>query len=604
MITQVTIEGFKLLREKPIPLSRVTTVVGPNNGGKTSFLQALLVWQLALQTWVKRRKYDPTQPSKLKAKERTGLSLTLDEFTFMEVASTYELWPDLVVYSGPNQPSLIKVQVDGVTASKEWSCSMEIQHRDARTVLVRPVQISDEGLVVIPPEALREVIVSSRAIHGSLPTNEMLLQREGVDFNVQIGEANRALRSMLYWLDCGEGREKPGEEPSVDWQELVADIQRMFDVELQRPSRLPNSVIEVTYRNRRNGRKNKYGPSMNLNTAGSGFLQILQLLTLFHSRRSKATLFLLDEPEAHLESIRQQELYRLFAQRAEDHGFQVVMASHSERIMEEAFDLMRPPKPRQHLLMLVEGEIRTLTTGQDKKVATQAIADIPAGDYYATTRRPRWLYIEGKSDVDILREWARVLSNQEALRLLEAVNPKANHHYLKTNSPVLAFRHFEGLRFIHPEIKGVVLTDHVDKEPNPEATLVQLQWPRREIENYLLVWDVIERVFWAEAGKNKKWPEENNLELFRGKHAQELRRLFTEKFLVAGALEDENHPDLKNKKASEEILEPFFKAAFQRFEIYNPLPKENFYLLAAAMKPVEVHADVREMLEKIVTALC
>jgi hypothetical protein len=115
---------------------------------------------------------------------------------------------------------------------------------------------------------------------------------------------------------------------------------------------------------------------------------------------------------------------------------------------------------------------------------------------------------------------------------------------------------------------------------------------------------VIERVFWAEAAKNKKWPEENNLELFRSKHAQELRRLFTEKFLVAGALEDENHPDLTNKKASEEILEPFFKEAFQRFEIYNPLPKENFYLLAAAMKPVEVHADVREMLDKIVAALC
>jgi hypothetical protein len=56
---------------------------------------------------------------------------------------------------------------------------------------------------------------------------------------------------------------------------------------------------------------------MNLNTAGSGFLQMLQLLTLFYSRRGKATLFLLDEPEAHLESIRQQDLYRLLAERAE-----------------------------------------------------------------------------------------------------------------------------------------------------------------------------------------------------------------------------------------------------------------------------------------------
>ena len=110
MITQVTIEGFKLLRGKPVPLSRVTTIVGPNNGGKTSFLQALLVWQLALQTWVKRRKYDPVHPENLGAKERKGIGLPLEDFTFMEVATTYELWPDLAVSAGKDKPSLIDIR--------------------------------------------------------------------------------------------------------------------------------------------------------------------------------------------------------------------------------------------------------------------------------------------------------------------------------------------------------------------------------------------------------------------------------------------------------------------------------------------------------------
>lgn len=607
MITQVTIEGFKLLREKPVTLSRVTTIVGPNNGGKTSFLQALLVWQLALQTWVKRRKYDPVHPANLGAKERKGIALPLEDFTFMEVATTYELWPDLVVSAGKDKPSLIAIRVDGVTASVEWSCAMYVKFRDARTVLVGPADVSeDDNLVRIPPEALKEVIVSSRAIHGSLPTTEMLLQREGVDFNVQIGEANRALRSMLYWLDCGTA-EMPGEQPSLAWQELTDDILKMFDVELQRPSRLPNSAIEVTYRNRRavESRKAKASacPVMNLNTAGSGFLQILQLLALFHSRRGKATLFLLDEPEAHLESIRQQDLYRLFAERSGALGFQVVMASHSEQFMEEGMRLTLPRTEKQNLLMLVEGEVHALPHQQAQRLARKAIADIPAVDYYATAQRPCWLYVEDRSDIDILREWARVLDHRNALDILDAVKTQANHHYLKSNVPVLAFRHFEGLRFVHPQVKGVVVTDRIDKEQNPDTPLVQLQWPRREIENYLLVWDVIERVFWAEAAKQKNWPVENNLELFRGKHAKELRLLFTERYLVAAALSDDTHPDLLNKKASDEILEPFFKEAFARFKIYNSLPKDNLYLLAGAMKPEEVHADVRKMLDDIVNAL-
>jgi hypothetical protein len=457
-----------------------------------------------------------------------------------------------------------------------------------------------DNLVRIPPEALKEVIVSSRAIHGSLPTTEMLLQREGVDYNVQIGEANRALRSMLYWLDCGDA-EKPGDEPSQAWLDLTTDILNMFDVELQRPSRLPNSAIEVTYRNRRPVKSNKASdcPVMNLNTAGSGFLQILQLLALFHSRRGKATLFLLDEPEAHLESIRQQDLYRLFAERSGALGFQVVMASHSEQFMEEGIRLTLPRTEKQNLLILVEGEAYALPHQHEQRLARKAIADIPAVHYYATAQRPRWLYVEDKSDLDILREWARVLDHRNALDILDAVN----HHYLKSNVPVLAFRHFEGLRFVHPQVKGVVVTDRIDKEQNPDTPLVQLQWSRREIENYLLIWDVIERVFWAEAAKNKNWPAENNLDLFRAKHAKDIRQLFTERYLVAAALTDGAHPDLLNKKASDEILEPFFKEAFAHFGIYNSLPKDRLYLLAGAMTPGEVHTDVRNILDGIVNAL-
>ena len=603
MITQFTVEGFKLLRTKPVPLSRVTTIVGPNNGGKTSLLQALMAWQLALHTWVKRRKYDPASPQKLTAKKRPGVRLNLEELTFVEVGISHELWPDLVVFEGANKPALIKILVEGVSNSTVWKCGMEFQFSDEKSVNVRPSATKEIGDIVIPKAALEEVIVLNSAIHATLPLSELLLQRDGVDFMVQTGQVNRALRSMLYYLDCGPQNEAPADGPSDGWKALTSDIRTMFRVDIERPKRLPNSQIEVAYRNHPKKASDKARPPMNLNTAGSGFLQMLQLLTLFYSRRGRATLFLLDEPEAHLESIRQQDLYRLLTQRAEALDIQIVMASHSEQFMEEAVQFDRPPERPQQLLAAIAGEVRPLGSQQEQKLAKQAICDIPIVDYYDTQRRNLWLYVEDKSDVDMLRAWAKVLNHTAATELFDTVNPTANHHYLKSNHPKDAFRHFQGLRFLFPAVRGVVLTDRGERTPDPTDPIPHLMWNRREIENYLLVWSVIERAFINEATRNGGWQQDNPGELFTRTRAKELRELMTSEFLVSAALLDGNHPDLTNKKASDEVLVPFYRKAFARYGIYNTLPKNEFHRIAEQMRPEEVHADVREMLNKIVAAL-
>jgi hypothetical protein len=603
MITQITVEGFKLLRTTPVPLSRVTTIVGPNNGGKTSLLQSLMAWQLALHTWVKRRKYDPSAPEKLTAKKRPGVRLNLEELTFVEVGTSYELWPDLLVFEGPNKPALIKILVEGVANSIVWKCGMEFQFSDEKSVNVRPSATVERGEFLIPQGALDEVVVLNSAIHGTLPLSELLLQRDGVDFMIQTGQVNRALRSMLYYLDCGRQGETPAAESSEGWKGLADDIRSMFDVDIERPKRLPNSQIEVSYRNRRKDKTGKPCQPMNLNTAGSGFLQMLQLLTLFYSRRGKATLFLLDEPEAHLESIRQQDLYRLLAERAEALSVQIVLASHSEQFMEEAIQFDRPPDRPQQLLAAIMGEVRPLGSQQQQKLAKQAILDIPIVDYYSTQQRGAWLYVEDKSDVDLLRAWAKVLEHTEALKVLETVNPVANHHYLKTNHPRDAFRHFQGLQFLFPSVRGVVVTDRSERIPDPSDPIRHLMWRRREIENYLLVWPAIERAFLEEAKRNGKWQQENPGELFIQERVKELRDLMTSEFLVSAALLDQTHSDLYNKKASDDVLVPFFRKAFARHGVYNSLPKDEFHRVAEGMRLDEIHDDVRRMLADIGAAL-
>ncbi len=581
MITEVKITNFKRFDELVVPFAPTTILVGPNNGGKTTVLQALMVWQLALQKWASRRQLKKDDAPKRKAPaKRPGIGINVQEFIFMPIGEVYELWRDLLVYEEQNKPALIKIVVKGISASTRWECGMEFQFRDAGQVLVRPVKNEGEG-VTVPQQALDEVLVSMTAIHSMLSKDELQLQPEAVDHLVATGRISDGLRNMLFHLDGG------GSLPASEWEELAASIKSLFSVELLRPIRLPNSELQVFYTNIGKGGRGKFKGKMNLSTAGSGFLQTLLLLTLFYSR--KATIFLLDEPDAHLETIRQREIYRLLKSRAAEKNIQVIMASHSEQFMEEAIDT------DSHLMALIDGKSRIIKTQHAQKQAGKSLSLTPAAHYYDSARRPMWLYLEDYTDLKILKAWAKILEH-EALEVLET----ANSYYLRSNDVNPATQHFQGLKFVYPNLKGIVTTDRLDTRlPNPSSVLPELQWKRREIENYLLVWPVMERTFWMEAESNKNWDPVNSLELFKQLHSKELREMLTTNFLVSAALEQPDHPDLINKKGSDEVLAPFFKQAFARFGIYNTLAKGDLYKIAAQVKREEIHPDVIEMLDEI-----
>ncbi len=581
MITEIKITNFKRFNELVVPLAPTTILVGPNNGGKTTALQALMVWQLALKKWASRRQIKDDTPKRKVPAKRPGIGINLQEFVFMQIGEVYELWRDLLVYEEQNKPSLIKIIVKGLTASAPWECGMEFQFRDAGQVLVRPVKNEGEDIVAVPQPALEEVIVSMTAIHSMLSKDELQLQPEAVDHLVATGRISDGLRNMLFHLDGG------GEHPSSEWEEIAQSIKNMFAVELLRPIRLPNSELQVFYNNIGKDRRGRLKGRMNLSTAGSGFLQTLLLLTLFYSR--KATIFLLDEPDAHLETIRQREIYRLLKSRAAEKNIQVIMASHSEQFMEEAIDT------DSHLIALIDGKARIIKTQHAQKQAGKSLSLIPAAHYYDSARRPMWLYLEDYTDLEILKAWAKTLTH----KALEVLNT-TNTYYLRSNDVNPATQHFQGLKFVYPDLKGVVVTDRLDtRAPNPSSVLPELQWKRREIENYLLFWPVMERTFWMEAENNKNWDRVNSLELFKKQHSKELKEMLTTNFLVSAALEQPDHSDLINKKGSDEILVPFFKQAFTKFGIYNTLSKGELYKVATQMKKEEIHQDVKEMLDGI-----
>ena len=54
MITRITIENFKRLEHVSFDLTERVVLIGPNNSGKSSILQALTLWEAAVRKWAGR----------------------------------------------------------------------------------------------------------------------------------------------------------------------------------------------------------------------------------------------------------------------------------------------------------------------------------------------------------------------------------------------------------------------------------------------------------------------------------------------------------------------------------------------------------------------
>jgi len=143
--------------------------------------------------------------------------------------------------------------------------------------------------------------------------------------NVFIGEGRTAevLRNLCYQI-------VEGSDGDAKWVSVVRRIEELFGIVLDRPIQIEGrGEIEMSFRNR-----NK--TQLDLSASGRGLQQTLLLMAYLTT--NPGSVLLLDEPDAHLEILRQRQIYRLLTEVANENKSQIVAASHSEVILNEAAD--------------------------------------------------------------------------------------------------------------------------------------------------------------------------------------------------------------------------------------------------------------------------
>ncbi len=567
MLTRIQIRNFKRLGSSDIELGKNVVLIGPNNSGKTTALQALALWDIGLRLWNEKRS------GKSSPEKRPGVTINRNDLIAIPVPSANLLWQDLHVRSvertnGDQQTRHVNIEiiVEGVTNDKEWSCGLEFDFANVESFYCRPLRLSegdDSQRMLVPVEAGKTRVAFLPPMSG-LAAIEPVLQPGRINVLIGEGQTAQVLRNLCYQI-----YEKP--EPSYEWKELVRKMDVLFGITLLPPQYLKErGEITMEY-------KEANGIKLDISSSGRGLQQTLLLLA--HLYANPKTVLLLDEPDAHLEVLRQRQTYQILTEVAEKMGSQIVAASHSEVVLNEAAD-------RDVVIAFVGKPHRIDDRGSQ---VLKALKEIGFDQYYQAEQTGWVLYLEGSTDLKILQTFASKL-NHPAVKVLLNERPFV---YYVGNQPSRARAHFSGLKEAKTDLVGIAIFDQLEKVLQSTESLLEYMWDRKELESYLCNEEVL--LTYAR--------HEQPDDLFGQAEAVRRGTAMIESISeVSNALKTLGKPSPWSGeiKVTDDFLDPLFQKYFGKLNLPNLLQKSDYHVLADLLDPKKIDQEITQKLDAIV----
>jgi len=307
---------------------------------------------------------------------------------------------------------------------------------------------------------------------SGLETEEPILQPGRIDVLLGQGQTAQVLRNLCLLVH----KDSPD-----DWKRISQLMMRLFSVELGEPKETSRGSIELYYSQR--GVKEPLDIAM----SGRGYQQMLLIFAYLYSH--KRSVLLVDEPDAHLEILRQKQVYILLREIADENRSQVILVTHSEVILDEALD--------HNLTLLLDGRADDLAA---KSEITNTLRHFGAEHYIKARERGYVLYVEGGTDIDMLH----ALSVKIGHPVLDVWDERINSFYVQNNYPdqsleaelerveggfgITPEKHFHGLRRMVGELKGLAILDNDgrNRQDSENSGLKIVYWRRYEAENYFI----------------------------------------------------------------------------------------------------------------------
>ena len=533
MIKKLTLKNFKGVESQTYEFSEFDLLVGANNSGKSTVLQAVAIWGFCVEVF---RQSDRSGV--------TGTRVLLPNFTALPLPEFNLLWHERTERKG------IKSKKDGkqvnATARIEIEIALEWKDRNGTTrkFAVNLRYETPQSVYAIPKpgwEAFRELENADQLLKvvyvppfSGLETTEKWQDTGVIQEEVGKAQPGRVLRNLL--LRVWKRQETNGEKTiqshpvnHTDWDELTMIVERWFKVALSEPQYREGAtriICEYKQATRhlaeqtpsKRGRKSTPSKKYDLISGGSGFQQTLILLAFFYGFHPDV--ILMDEPDAHLHVSLQREVLDYFQKMARERRVQFIVATHSR-------DFINQVAPHQ-VLSLREGGPTRLHLNYEVHDALDQLGALDNTQLGVLSAYRRLLLVENESDWRLLSIFLDTILGADASGQLKRRLAVCYNHGSVWKADVEKLREqLQKMLKLQGEALKVFAISDRDYYPEREAAIQAktkgnvtfVMWERTEIENYLLVPDATVRLL----GQNALSLQEPALqaEFQRLLHAQE-----------------------------------------------------------------------------------
>ena len=545
MIKKITIKHFKKFEDASYEVNpAVSLFVGPNNGGKTTALQAIALWSFVIQEWNEKK----GKASGSTAKKRSGAQVTRNTVYAIPVQDMRYLWFNSITQSAQQQKVNIQIIAKGEDKTgKEWEYGVELIYGGSEMSYCKPIDIEKD----IPEDA-------NKVFHLP-PLSGVQTQERKVELGAQrhiIGEGRpgEILRNLLLQVQAKD-----------KWDDLCKQIKEMFNVQLEKISFNPSTDDNILVRYREVGSHGK-GCLLEIANGGSGFLQFLLLAAFLYVHEN--SILLIDEPDSHMHVRLQQGMYVWLQQIAAKNNVQLLISTHSEVIINST--------DTDYIYTFFGKDPKSFQG--DKKQVVKALEEISTIEILNAQEKKFVLFAEGDTDFPLLKSWATKLKPDISKELNDVFRISTQNNQID-----IAKRKFCSLKIVEPSLKGFFIRDNVSKTESKDIPLGLdvCYWPRQEIENYLIIPPVLERFVSKQEspdtlfgqkliGKAKKYLEDN---------------------LPPKVYNDPLNNDYPGKGS--DFLDKFFR------EVGIKINKRDYWQIADVMDKSEMHRDIKKMLDDL-----
>ena len=302
MLTSINIQKFKGIREIDLQLAAINVLVGGNNAGKSSILQAIqFAVSVAQTTSAQNTRW---------AGDRMPSSLSSSDLIYSPVNDIYSLG-----FNGLLQEELAEaIQIKFSSRSDQAKIIVRKGRNKNITIAIEGKTLGQHLRSLEDPFC---IIVPGLA---GIPAQETYKTPTVVRRLAARGDSNSVFRNILLQLT-----RRPG-----DWDEfaqLLEEIYPGIDVTVSFDEQA-DEFIRATI--------TQAGRTLPIDASGTGVLQAIQILSyvfLFKPR-----LLILDEPDSHLHPNNQRKLVEILLKAQSKNHAQIIISTHSKYIIDELQD--------------------------------------------------------------------------------------------------------------------------------------------------------------------------------------------------------------------------------------------------------------------------